>query len=207
MGKVIVCFAMSLDGFIADQEDGVHQLFRWLSNGDTPVPGIGDMVFNTSPASAEHYSELFSTTGANITGRRDFDISKAWGGENPLGVPIFIVTHNVPPEWAGEGSPFNFVTEGVASAIDKAKAVAGDKNVQVGGSKIVQQALLAGLIDEVWIDLVPILLGTGIRLFENMSTQPIELEITKVIDAPGVTHLRYRVVKVGVDIPYTYSAY
>jgi dihydrofolate reductase len=153
------------------------------------------MVFMTSPASAAHYRELFETTGANITGRRDFDVSKAWGGENPLGVPVFIVTHNIPPEWAGEGSPFNFVTDGVASAIARAKAVAGDKNVQVGGSKIVQQALTAGLIDEVWIDLVPILLGTGIRLFENMEANPIELETTRVIDAPGVTHLRYRVVK------------
>lgn len=195
MGKVISCFAMSLDGFIADQEDGVHPLFRWLTNGDTPLPGIGGMVFMTSPASAEHYRELFATTGANITGRRDFDVSKAWGGENPLGVPIFIVTHNVPQEWAGEGSPFNFVTDGVASAIAKAKAAAGDKNVLVGGSKVVQQALKAGLIDEVWIDLVPVLLGAGIRLFDNMGVKPMELESTRVVEAPGVTHLRYRVVK------------
>src|SRR5215204_5046787 len=125
MEKVIAVFAMSLDGFIADPQDDVGPLFRWLAGGDTALPAPGlERVFMTSPASAAHYQELFATTGAAVTGRRDFDVSRAWGGKYPLGVPVFIVTHTVPPEWAGAGSPFNLVTDGVASAVAKAREAA-----------------------------------------------------------------------------------
>lgn len=194
MGKVITGFAMSLDGFIADSEDGVGQLFQWLSNGDTALPIIG-RVFMTSAASAAHYRELMETTGAQVTGRRDFDVSKAWGGQHPFGIPTFIVTHSVPQEWVKEGSPFTFVTDGVESAVAKAREAAGNKNVSVGGSQITRQCLKAGLLDELFIDLVPVLLGEGIRLFEHLGIEPVELEITRVVDAPGVTHLRYQIVK------------
>jgi dihydrofolate reductase len=133
--------------------------------------------------------------GAIVTGRRDFDVSKAWGGTSPLGVPIFIVTHTPPQEWTKDGSPFTFVTEGVERALEQAKQAAGDKNVSVGGTKIVQQCLKAGLIDEIRIDLVPLLLGAGIRLFDNPGSEPIALESLAVIEGTGVTHLRYRVIK------------
>jgi dihydrofolate reductase len=196
VGKVIAAFAMSLDGFIADAKDDVWPVFGWLLNGDTPVevPGV-DRPFKTSPASAAHYQELLETTGAEVTGRRDFDISRAWGGKHPFGIPAFIVTHSPPPEWVYEGSPFTFVTDGVESAIHQAKQAAGDKNVVVNGSKVAQQCLAASLIDEIHIDLVPVLLGDGIRLFEHLGAAPIELATTSVVDAPGVTHLKYRVVK------------
>jgi dihydrofolate reductase len=194
VGKIIATFAMSLDGFIADAQDGVWSLFGWLTSGDTPlqVPGV-DRAFKTSAASAAHYQELLDTTGAEVTGRRDFDISRAWGGKHPFGIPAFIVTHSPPQEWVYEGSPFTFVTDGVESAVEQARKAAGDRNVIVNGSKIAQQCLNAGLIDEVQIDLAPILLGSGIRLFERAA--PIELETTSVVDAPGVTHLKFRVVK------------
>jgi dihydrofolate reductase len=196
MSKTIAVFAMSLDGFIADPEDDVGRLFGWLSGGDTPFPIPGeDRVFMTSPASAEHYREIFETTGAAVTGRRDFDVSNAWGGKYPMGVPAFIVTHTVPQEWAGEGSPFTFVTDGIESALEKAKAAAGDKAVLVSGSKITQQCLKAGLLDEIQIDLVPVLLGAGVRLFDHLGTEPIALDSTSVVSAPGVTHLKYRVVR------------
>lgn len=94
----------------------------------------------------------------------------------------------------GDGSPFTFVTQGVASAINQARQSAGEKQVDVGGSQIVCQALELGLIDLIEIDLVPILLGTGTRLFEQLS-RPVKLEIERVIEAPLVTHIRYRVVK------------
>jgi dihydrofolate reductase len=194
LGKVIAGFAMSLDGFIADPADGVHRLFGWLANGDTPLPVMG-RVFMTSATSAAHYRELLDMAGAHVTGRGDFDASNAWGGKHPLNVPAFIVTHNVPQEWEVEPPPFTFVTDGVESAVEQAKQAAGDKNVLIGGSKIAQQCLKAGLIDEIHIDLVPVLLGAGIRLFDNLGIEPIELESTKVIDAPGVTHLKFRVVK------------
>lgn len=115
------------------------------------------------------------------------------GGVSLLGVPMYIVTHTAPQEWLKEGSPFTFITDGVESAIEHATKAAGDKNVLVGGSQIVQQCLKAGLLDEIHIDLVPILLGEGIRLFGHVDAT--ELECTRVIEAPGVTHLRFRIIK------------
>ena len=130
-----------------------------------------------------------------MTGRRTFDITNGWGGSPPLGVPTFVVTHTVPQEWVYEGSPFTFVTDGVESAVERAKAVAGDKDVAVGAASIAQQCIRAGLLDEVHVDLVPVLLGGGVRLFEHLGTTPIELERTREIAAPDVTHLTFRVVK------------
>jgi dihydrofolate reductase len=105
------------------------------------------------------------------------------------------VTHRIPQEWVKEGSPFTFVTDGVVSAVERAKQAAGDRNVAVSGSQIVQQCLKAGLLDEIQIDLVPILLGAGIRLFDKLGSEPIDLESTGVIEGSGVTHLKFRVVK------------
>ena len=112
-----------------------------------------------------------------------------------MGVPTFVVTHTVPQEWVYEGSPFTFVTDGVESAVEQAKAVAGDKDVAVGAASIVQQCIRAGLLDEIHIDLVHVLLGEGVRLFDHLGTGSIELERTRVVEAPGVTHLTFRVVK------------
>jgi dihydrofolate reductase len=109
--------------------------------------------------------------------------------------PCFIVTHTVPQEWVKDGSPFTFVTDGVESAIRQAKQAAGDKNVAVCTASILQQCLKTGLLDEMVINLVPVLLGGGVRLFDNLGPEPIELESTGVVEAPGVTHLQFRVVK------------
>jgi dihydrofolate reductase len=197
MSKVISGFTMSLDGFIAEPNDYVGRLFKWYYSGDTafPLPGT-DMVFKMSRASAELFQDLFRTTGALVTGRRDFDVSRAWGGRPPFDVPAFIVTHTAPQEWADkEGSPFTFVTEGVESAIQQARQAAGDKNVVVGGSKITQQCIKAGLLDEIYIDLASMLLGDGISLFGQLGIEPVELERIEVIEGTDVTHLRFRIVK------------
>lgn len=194
MGKVTAGLAMSLDGFIADADDGVHSLFRWLKDGDTPLEIMGQK-FMTSAVSAAHYREIMAATGASVTGRRDFDISRAWGGVYPMGIPVFIVTHHPPPQWTGPDSPFSFVTDGVESAIRQAQQAASGRDVLVTGSHIVRQALKAGLIDEFQIELVPLLLGTGIRLFEPLGIEPVELEIVSVLTAPTVTHFKYRVVR------------
>lgn len=195
MGKVVAEFALSLDGFIADPKDDVSRLYQWFASGDTPVQGAAGMVFMTSAVSAKHYLEIMESTGAFVTGRRDFDISDAWGGTSPLNVPTFIVTHHAPQEWLKDGSPFVFVTEGVEGALEQAKKTAGGKNVLVGGSQIAQQCIKAGLLDELNIDLVPVLLGGGIRLFDQLGPEPFELEILQVLEAPGVTHLKYRLVR------------
>ena len=196
MSKVTAQFTMSLDGFIAGPNDEVDQIFRWYFSGDTDFQSSStDPMFKISRASADLLRKEWGKLGAIVTGRRDFDVSKAWGGNSPLGVPIFIVTHTAPEGWVKEGSPFTFVTDGVESAIQKARQAAGDKNVGVGGSTIVQQCLKAGLLDEIQIDLAPILLGAGIHLFDHLGLEPIELESTGVIEGSGVTHLRFRVVK------------
>jgi dihydrofolate reductase len=204
MGKVSTGLSMSLDGFIAGPNDGPgsplgdggERLFAWYSSGDTDyrLPGT-EMVFKISPQSAELLREAHSKMGAFVTGRRTFDIANGWGGRPPLGVPTFVVTHTVPQEWAYEGSPFTFVTDGVESAVEQARAAAEDKNVAVGAASIAQQSIRAGLLDEIHVDLVPVLLGGGVRLFEHLGTEPIGLERTRVIEAPSVTHLTFRVVK------------
>ena len=204
MGKVATGLSMSLDGFIAGPNDGPGQplgeggerLFEWFSAGDTEygLPGT-EMVFRVSPQSAEMLREAHAGMGAFVTGRRTFDIANGWGGNPPLGVPTFVVTHAVPEEWVYEGSPFTFVTDGVEGAVEKAKAAAGDRNVAVGAASIAQQCIRAGLLDEVHVDLVPVLLGDGVRLFEHLGAGPIELESTRVIEGTGVTHLTFRVVK------------
>ncbi len=204
MGKVSTGLSMSLDGFIAGPNDGLERplgeggerLFAWYSGGDTEygLPGT-EMVFRVSPQSAELLREAHAKMGAFVTGRRTFDIAGGWGGSPPLGVPTFVLTHTVPQEWVYEGSPFAFVTEGVESAVEQAKQAAGEKDVAVGAASIVQQCIRAGLLDEIHVDLVPVLLGGGVRLFEQLGTGPIELESTNVVEGAGVTHLTFRVVR------------
>lgn len=204
MSKVIVELSMSLDGFVAGPNDGPEnglgdggeRLFQWYNSGDTafPLPGT-DMVFKISRASAELLREEWGALGAMVAGRRMFDIAHAWGGQPPGGGPCFIVTHTAPQEWLKPGSPFTFVTDGVESAIRLAKQAAGEKDVSVSSASIAQQCLKAGLLDEIRIDLAPVLIGGGVRLFEHFGAGPIELEIIRVVKALGVTHLRYRIVK------------
>jgi dihydrofolate reductase len=204
MGKVATGLSMSLDGFIAGPNDGPGQplgeggerLFEWFSAGDTEygLPGT-EIVFRVARQSAEMLREAHAGMGAFVTGRRTFDISNAWGGNPPLGVPTFVVTHSVPDEWVYEGSPFTFITDGVRGAVERARAAAGDRDVAVGAASIAQQCIRAGLLDEVHVDLVPVLLGDGVRLFEHLGAGPIELESPRVIEGAGVTHLTFRVVK------------
>jgi dihydrofolate reductase len=204
MGKVTSGLTMSLDGFIAGPNDGPEhplgengmRLFDWYESGDTeyPVPS-GGMTFKVSPQSAEMLNRAFSSIGAIVTGRRTFDITNGWGGRHPLDVPMVVLTHSVPDGWDYDGSPFTFVTDGVKSAVEEARELAREKDVAVGAASLVQQCLEAGLLDEVHVDIVPVLLGGGVRLFDNLGPEHIELERTEIIEAPDVTHMTFRVVK------------
>ena len=130
-----------------------------------------------------------------VTARRTFDIAHAWGGRHPMDVPMVVVTHRVPQEWADrEGSPFTFVTDGIPRAIDVAREIAGGKDVVVGAPSITQQCLQLGLLDAIHIDLAPVVLGRGIRLFDHL-TRPVELLVTEAWGSPHVTHITYRVIK------------
>jgi dihydrofolate reductase len=203
MGKVVFNITVSLDGFVAGPNDspdnglgdGGEALFWWYFSGDTEVKiSEGTPVLKVSKKGAKLMKESFKNFGAGVWGRRTFDIAHAWGG-HPPGEPSFIVTHDVPQEWVYEGSPFTFVNDGVESAIRQAKTAAGDKDVVVATASILQQCLNAGLMDEIHLDLAPLLLGKGVRLFEHLNIDPIELEAMRVIQAPGITHLGFRIVK------------
>ncbi|HEX5689909.1 MAG TPA: dihydrofolate reductase family protein, partial [Roseiflexaceae bacterium] len=194
MGIVATELSVSLDGFVAGPNDGPDNplgdggqaLFAWYSGGDTalPLPGT-DMVFHVSRASADLLQAEWSKLGAMVTGRRMFDIAHAWGGNPPGGGPCFVATHTVPPEWAKQDSPFVFVTDGVASAVRQAQQAAGGKNVSVSSASIMQQCLKLGLMDEIQIDLAPVLLGGGVRLFDNLGPEAIQLERIAALEAPG----------------------
>ncbi len=203
MSKVLFHMAVSLDGFVAGPNDGPDnglgdggdRLFDWYFSGNVEIPiSDGNMVLKVSPQSAQFMEQASGQVGAGVWGRRTFDIARAWGGHPPMS-PCFIVTHTIPQEWVKEGSPFAFVTDGVESAIRQAKQAAGDKNVVVSTPSVLQQCLKAGLVDEIYLSVVPVLLGRGVRTFDNLGTKPIELERIHVVDAPGVTHLGFRVVK------------
>jgi dihydrofolate reductase len=197
MATVIAGFTMSLDGFIANPDDSTEGLFDWFDSGDTElVFPDGKMTVRLSPASAMVMRDIWQTVGAIVTGRRMFDLAHGWGGKHPLNLPVFVVSHSVPDGWPRDDAPFTFVNgvaDGVKNAIEQAKKVAGEKMVIVAGANVAQQALKAGLVDELELDLVPVLLGRGIRLFEYLGVEPIKLERTIAVLAPDVTHLRFRV--------------
>jgi dihydrofolate reductase len=196
MARVIGELSMSLDGFIADNDDKVGPLFDWYGNGpvETPTALADRWTFRTSPASAGYLQEAMQNIKAMIAGRRLFDVG-GWGENGmPFGVPIFVVTHSVPagwprPEWP---LPVTFVTGGVRSAVEQASAVASpDGWIGVGGPNIIQQCLREGLLDEVRVSLVPAFLGTGIRFFDGVG--PALLDGPAVIEGDRVTHLIYQV--------------
>ncbi len=200
---------MSLDGYIAGPHDGPDNplgdggtaLFRWYESGDTPfiVPS-GTMTFHVSAASAALLEEMYPRIGALVTGRRTFDITNGWEGRHPSDVPIVVVTHEAPEAWVqeyvtGRGAPFTFVTEGVARAVEVAGRIAGDRDVAVSAASLVQQCLRLGLLDEIQIDLAPVLLGGGVRLFDGIGDAAIGLERLRVVEGRDVTHLLFRVLK------------
>ena len=197
MATISASFSQSLDGFIALPDDSVDHIFDWYDAGDTEVHWPGNpMVSRTSPQSAAHLEEIIAGAGALVVGRRVFDHTDGWGGSHPAGVPVFVVTHSVPTAWveAHPDAPFTFVTDGLERAVEQAAAVAGpDGTVGLAGPNIAQQCLAAGLLDEVRIDLAPVLLGEGIRFFEPFETGAILLDDPEVVEGVRVAHLRYRI--------------
>jgi dihydrofolate reductase len=196
MTKIYSCASMSLDGYISGPaETGFDKLFRWYNNGDVTMPTThADLTFRLSEVSAEHVRDIIEETGVLVVGRRLFDLTDGWGGDHPLGRPVVVVTHSVPAGWPREGAPFTFVTDGIKGAIETARGIAGDRSIGVNAGTIARQCLDAGLLDEVWIDLVPVLLGGGTPFFDRVNGAPVELE-GPISAVPGidVTHLRYRV--------------
>ena len=153
------------------------------------------MTFQVSPPSADHLRGLVAETGTMLTGRRTFEVAGGWDGRHPWDVPAFVVTHQVPEGWPRPRSTVEFVTDGIESAVARAKAAAGPKNVGVHGAQTIQQCLDAGLLDELHVDLAAVLLGGGVRLFDDLANTPAVLGNPTVVAGEGVTHLRYPVRK------------
>jgi dihydrofolate reductase len=196
MSKVYTGASVSLDGYIAGPgESGFEHLFAWYGNGDVPWPTANpEMTFSVTQTSWDHLAEIDGLTGSLVVGRKLFDFTSGWGGKHPLDKPVVVLTHKAPEGW--EDTPFTFVTEGIERAIEVARELAGDKNVGVNGGTIASQCLDAGLLDEVWFDLVPVLLGAGTPFFSSLASIPAALDGPyNVQEGNRVTHLRYRVVR------------
>jgi dihydrofolate reductase len=198
MGKVTAGATVSLDGYIAGpDETGFEHLFAWFDGGDVPFPSANPNVqFNLTEIDHRYLRSIVDATGAFLVGRRLFDITDGWGGQHPFDKPIVVVTHAEPVAWIAEhpGAPFTFATDGLESALAQAKAIAGDLDVGVTAGKIASQCLELGLLDELSIDLAPVLLGGGVPFFELLNAAPILLDgPTLVIEGERVTHLRYTI--------------
>jgi dihydrofolate reductase len=199
-GKVTTGFSMSLDGFIAGPNEDFQHLFAWMMSGDieyTIKIGEREQKLKISAESARQLDDAISTTGVLVAGRKLYELTHGWGGHHPTTAPVVVVTHRPRPEWVQEDWPVTFVTNGLESALEQAKVIAGSKNVTIASATIAQQCLNAGLLDEIHIDLVPFLLGSGVRLFEHLKEAPVALEDPLVSIGKGVIHLTYRIKKDG----------
>jgi dihydrofolate reductase len=190
MSKVVMHNVVSVDGFIADENDDIGTLFDWYFSGDVPV---GETGFTVSAPSAEYLAATWADTGCLIIGRHLFDLMNGWDGVPPAGIPhVVVVSHRPRPDgWHPEAS-YRFIDD-IAEAVTAASELAGPRSVGVAAGELGAQVLAAGLVDEIAMDVAPVLLGSGKRYFGTLEA-PIPLEDADVvIQGEGVLHLRYRV--------------
>ncbi|MET1006663.1 MAG: dihydrofolate reductase family protein [Propionibacteriaceae bacterium] len=194
MGKVVAQASMSLDGYIAKEDNSIGPLFDWYQAGDVEVPtASSEITFHLSTESAAYWREATSDLGAIVCGRTLFDFVDGWGGRHTMDAPVVVVTHEVPTEWVQShpDAPFEFVTAGVAAAVARAQEIAGGRTVAVTAGTIAAQCLELGLLDEVAIDLVPAVLGGGRPFFPGLAPKDVSLgDPTVCVSSDRVTHLR-----------------
>jgi dihydrofolate reductase len=196
VSATVLYMSMSLDGFIAGPNetddnglgDGGHRLHEWAL---TSADGDHESMSSLTGVNGQIVDE-FMATGAIVAGRATFEPAGGWGGDHHDGVPIFVLSRREPGIDVGQWPLVTYVND-VRTAMTEAKRAAGERNVLVHGAAVAQLAFAAGLLDELEIHLVPVLLGQGRRLFDNLAPEQIELERTRVLEGPGVTHLHYRV--------------
>jgi dihydrofolate reductase len=195
MGHVIAAAVVSLDGFVADTEDGVGALFDWYNNGPVEVYGSDPgRPLHVSQASADYINATWPNIRSCVIGRRLFDITNGWNGVPSVGDHVFVVTHAAPTDWPFPDAPFIFV-DGIENAIAQAKEHAGDRDVVVTGGNLTGQALAAGLVDEIAYNLAPVVFGRGVRFFGDYVGEHVLLDNPQVVEGDRVTHLHYRVSK------------
>jgi dihydrofolate reductase len=213
MGKVKFSVAMSLDGFLAGPNprldeplgDGGMRVHEWMLQTAGFKEAHGGGEGGETGRDDEIAREDFENTGAYVMGRQMFGGGDGdwgdgswkgwWGDDPPYHVPVFVLTHHpreaVPMEG---GTTFHFVTDGIESALEQARAAAGDKDVKIaGGANVIQQYLKAGVVDEFQVHVAPVFLGAGAKLFDGLGNDEIKLEVVRVVESPLVTHLKYRV--------------
>lgn len=196
MATVVASMSMSLDGFIAGPEHQVDQVFSWHQSGDVAIPvkiGTQDYTFNVGPVDARYLREQWAEVGAILCGRGLFDLTQGWGGRHPVDQPIVCYSRGIPEGWE-DRDEVTFV-DTLEGAVEAARKIAGDGMVGVSGTRITAALLNAGLLDEIEIQVVPCLIGEGHRFFDGLTKTPIALDIPKVVEGEGVTHLRYVVRK------------
>ena len=207
MGTVLMHNVVSVDGFIADENDGVGPLHEWYFSGDTPITEGPDggggsgwqfdhsrtgSSFKVSSASAQYVRSMWQGIGTIVMGRNLFDLVNGWGGQPPTGDHVVVVSHRPKPEgWHPETS-CHFV-DSVTAAIGKAKELAGERTVAVNAGDVGGQILAAGLVDEVAMDVVPVVFGSGKRYFGSIDGQLLLEDPHVVIQGDRVLHLRFKV--------------
>ena len=191
MSRVILDFTQSLDGYVAGPNVSVDQP---MGEGGLR---LHDWILGESPSPVDRaiQSEMSASTGAVVLGRRTFDVGIGAWEDTPYPAPSFVVTHRPLADRREKTGTFHFVGEGVERAAALAREAAGTKVVRVLGADVAQQLLKAGLVDEIRIQIAPILLGGGLRLFDDLGERSIDLFCEGVTLGPAVTHLRYRVVR------------
>jgi dihydrofolate reductase len=194
-GKVIMFAAVSMDGYVANEQDEVGPLFDFYGVGgdaSASIDGVNE-AFSTTPEAADFINTLVSPIGALVIGRRVFDLMNGWGGHAPAGDHVYVVTHQAPTGWEfADTAPFTFVTEGVAAAIKLARETAGDRNISLAAGDLGGNVLRAGLVDRVVMNLVPTVFGTGRPFFGTGGiAEPILFDDPVVAQGQRVTHLAY----------------
>lgn len=193
MARVVAFAAVSLDGFVARPNDDPGPIFDWYENGDVEYFGDPQRVFHVTRASADYLDTVWPDVRAEVIGRHLFDIVNGWQGRPPVGEHVFVVTHEAPTGWPFPDAPFTFVTGGLASAVEQARSFAGDGIVSLTGGDLCGQALAEGLVDEISLQVAPVVLGRGIRFFGDFAGPEVMLENPRVVEGDRVTHLHYLV--------------
>ncbi len=191
MGKVVMYGSVSVDGFVADADDRPGPLFDWLSGGDVPLDESGEV--KVSRTSYDYTRPYWDQIGVTVVGRHVFDMTDGWGGKPPAGIDhVVVVTHRPEPSGWNPEAPFHFVG-GVEAAVARAQELAGDRIVEVAAGDVGGQVLAAGLVDEVRMDVEPVVLGSGQRYFGSVHVPHLLEDPDEVIQGDRVLHLRYRV--------------
>ncbi|KRC49840.1 dihydrofolate reductase [Leifsonia sp. Root227] len=191
MGTVVMYSSVSVDGFIAGEDDQPGPLFDWLVSGDVPLDESGALT--VSQTSFDYTRPYWDAIAVTIVGRHVFDLTDGWDGQPPSGVDhVVVVTHRPEPEGWDPAAPFVFV-DGVEAAVAAAQELAGDRIVEVAAGDVGGQVFAAGLVDEVRMDVVPVVFGSGKRYFGALDVQHLLDGPEAVVQGSAVLHLRYRV--------------